>query len=101
MKVFLGTGAVGLFAATLLAACSGAAPETSPPPRDGSLPEANASDPLWCGRGTDLVGAKPADGFCLKHYAQIGEARALAVAPNGDLFVAGPSHDTVGGASGG
>ena len=81
----------------------------SPPDADsseaGAAAEAgtdvNATDPMWCGRGTDVVGATAADAFCLKHYASIGEARALVVAPNGDLFVASPSRDTAGGARGG
>jgi len=64
-------------------------------------PDANSTSPTFCGRGTDVLGVAPADGFCLKHYAQIGEARSLAFAPNGDLFVGAPSRVTGGGASGG
>ena len=56
---------------------------------------------MWCGRGTDVMGATSADGFCLKSYAQITEARAITFAPNGDLFVAAPSASAPGGASGG
>ena len=67
-----------------------------PPPGDAS-----ATDPLWCGRGTDVFDAKATDGFCLKSYAQIPEARGMVVAPNGDLFVASPSESAPGGASGG
>jgi glucose/arabinose dehydrogenase len=43
------------------------------------------------------MGAKAADGFCLKSYAQIAEARTIAFAPNGDLFVSSPSETTPGG----
>src|SRR5882724_10844592 len=105
MKVSLGRGAAAATVATLLGACSSPALTISTMP-DADFPEAgaadaSATDPMWCGRGTDVKGAKPADGFCLKHYASVGEARALALAPNGDLFVAGPSRGTPGGASGG
>jgi glucose/arabinose dehydrogenase len=116
MKIFPGRGLAGLFVATSLAACSNPSLTTSSPPDASSNDvdagssdagssdagsDVNATDPMWCGRGTDVSGAKAADGFCLKHYASIGEARALVLAPNGDLFVAGPSHDTAGGARGG
>jgi glucose/arabinose dehydrogenase len=56
---------------------------------------------MWCGRGMDVPNATPADGFCIKRYATVGEPRALAAAPNGDLFVASPSRPTAGGAIGG
>jgi glucose/arabinose dehydrogenase len=67
----------------------------------GDAPVASATAPLWCGRGLDVPGAKPADGFCLKGYADVKEARAIAFAPNGDLFVASPSEAAPGGAFGG
>src|SRR6266853_159818 len=116
MKVFPGRALAGLLVATSLAACSSPGLTTSRSLPDAGSDDAagssdagssdagsdvNATDPTWCGRGTDVVGAKAADGFCLKHYASIGEARALVLAPNGDLFVAGPSRDTAGGAHGG
>src|SRR5882724_4223535 len=105
MKAFLGPGLAGILAATSLAACSNPGLTTSPL-SDASLPDAsavevNATDPMWCGRGADVIGAKAADGFCLKRYASVGEARALVLAPNGDLFVAGPSVRTAGDAYGG
>jgi glucose/arabinose dehydrogenase len=56
---------------------------------------------MWCGRGFNVAGATPAAGFCLKTFAQIPEARALAFAPNGDLFVSSPSESAPGGANGG
>jgi glucose/arabinose dehydrogenase len=55
----------------------------------------------FCARGMSVLGGAPPEGFCLKHYAQVGEARTLALAPNGDLFVAAPSRGTSGFASGG
>ena len=64
-------------------------------------PDASATDPLWCGRGTDVTGGTPPNGFCLKSFAQIDEARGITFAPNGDLFVASPSESAPGGASGG
>jgi glucose/arabinose dehydrogenase len=56
---------------------------------------------MWCGRGVDVPSVKAANGFCLKTYSQVAEARAIAFAPNGDLFVASPSESAPGGASGG
>jgi glucose/arabinose dehydrogenase len=91
------TRSIALFALSLLGGCSGG----SSPPAVPPSPPPNSTDPMWCGRGTDVMGASAADGFCLKSYAQIGEARALVAAPNGDLFVAAPSAPTPGGASDG
>lgn len=88
----------GVAAVATLAACS----SSTPPPMMIALPsDASASDPLWCGRGTNVMGATPATGFCLKSYAQIGEARTMVLAPNGNLFVGAPSDSAPGGASGG
>jgi glucose/arabinose dehydrogenase len=97
-------GLVGLAAAIGLGACSSSsAPEQvdtgmTPPPPQG---DASSTDPLWCGRGTDVPGAQAPAGFCLKRYAQVSEARTMAFAPNGDLFVGAPSENAPGGASGG
>jgi glucose/arabinose dehydrogenase len=96
MKAPPGIRLAGLAALTLLGACSSTAPLTMTPP-----PDASASDPMWCGRGTNVTGGKPTDGFCLKSFAQITEARGITFAPNGDLFVAAPSESAPGGASGG
>src|SRR5438552_17761480 len=84
-------------AASLTAACSSSStPGITPPPVDA------APDPLhYCGRGSDVPGVTPPAGFCLKHYAQVTEARSIALAPNGDLFVGAPKMGTPGGASGG
>src|SRR5579871_2815840 len=79
-----------------LGACSSSSPATPGPDADAS-----ATDPMWCGRGTDVPGATAATGFCLKSFAQVAEARGIAFAPNGDLFVAAPSESAPGGASGG
>src|SRR5689334_3947656 len=80
-----------LAAAALAAACSGGS---------GAKPDA-ALDPNWCGRGQNPPGVTAPDGFCVKHFAQVTEARTLALAPNGDLFVGAPGMGTPGGASGG
>src|SRR5436190_13586883 len=82
-----------LAAGSLAAACSGSGSPAKP--IDAAL------DPYYCGRGMTVPGVIPPDGFCLKHFAQVTEARTLALAPNGDLFVGAPSMGTPGGASGG
>jgi glucose/arabinose dehydrogenase len=97
MKVAPGIRLAALAALASAGACSSGTPMTTPPPN----PDASATDPNWCGRGTDVIGAKPADGFCLKSFAQIPEARGIVFAPNGDLFVAAPSESAPGGANGG
>jgi glucose/arabinose dehydrogenase len=98
MKASLGIRLSGLAALTLAGACSSSSPmmTTIQPP-----PDASATDPMWCGRGTDVTGAKAAAGFCIKNFAQITESRTITFAPNGDLFVASPSAPAPGGASGG
>jgi glucose/arabinose dehydrogenase len=85
-----------LTAATLVAACSGS-PAAPPDQKDGSTYPPGT----FCARGKDVPGVTPAQGFCLREYARVGEARSLALAPNGDLFVGAPSTSTSGGASGG
>ena len=64
-------------------------------PTDGPLPD------FFCTAGTDVARAVVPAGFCLRHYATVGEARVLLFAPNGDLFVAAPSTPAPGGAGGG
>jgi glucose/arabinose dehydrogenase len=103
-----------------LAACSSSAPLTARP-RDAAadsaaeasstdtsievLPEASTASDVapgfFCSRGMDVPDVQPPEGFCLKQFAQIGEARTLAFASNGDLFVGAPSRSTSGGATGG
>jgi glucose/arabinose dehydrogenase len=67
----------------------------------GTSGASGAGGSTWCSRGVDVIGATPAAGFCLKSFAQVSVARALAFAPNGDLFVSAPALATPGGASGG
>jgi glucose/arabinose dehydrogenase len=55
----------------------------------------------FCELGTDVQGARVANGFCLRRFEMLAEPRALAFAPNGDLFVTEPSMFAPGGASGG
>src|SRR5581483_9504378 len=54
-----------------------------------------------CAGGAAVPGATLPAGMCLQKYADVGEARALVFAPNGDLFVAAPSKGAPGGAEGG
>ncbi len=68
---------------------------------DAPTEEAGVQPASYCGRGADVPGVTPPAGFCVKRYAVIVEARAMVVAPNGDLFVAAPSMATPGGALGG
>ena len=77
---------------------------TPPPddgPADGGALDGGALAPTYCARGADVPGVVPPAGFCVKRYAAVTEARAMVVAPNGDLFVAAPSNATPGGANGG
>jgi glucose/arabinose dehydrogenase len=71
------------------------------PPGGEPVLDGDPNSPTFCGRGASVPGAAPLAGFCVKHYAQIDEPRAIAFAPNGDLFVAAPSRGTPGGAQGG
>jgi len=95
--------ALGLAAAATLAACSTsplATPDSGPSGAAGSIaPDPTA--PTFCGRGVDVPGVTPPDGFCVKDYAEVTEARTLVFAPNGDLFVGAPSMPSPGGSSGG
>jgi glucose/arabinose dehydrogenase len=96
----LGTQLARLPIVSLVAACSGASHAPSRP--DGQLQtDGGTTAPTFCGRGLDVPHAAPPAGFCLKEYAVVPEARTLAFAPNGDLFVGAPSTLTLGGASGG
>jgi glucose/arabinose dehydrogenase len=55
----------------------------------------------FCALGQDVIGASVPQGFCLRRFGSVTEARTLAFAPNGDLFVGAPSQGTPGGAAGG
>jgi glucose/arabinose dehydrogenase len=104
---FLSRSLAFLLAAGALGACSDANRQSVKPPPD--FPDAgpdgailgNPNAPTFCERGQDVLNVTPPDGFCMKYYAQIGEARSLSVAPNGDVFVGAPGRATSGGATGG
>lgn len=49
----------------------------------------------------DLSFVKVPEGFCVHHYAHVGNARQLRFAPGGELFVASPTEGTTGGGPGG
>ncbi|HEX5216465.1 MAG TPA: hypothetical protein VFV98_13460, partial [Vicinamibacterales bacterium] len=73
----------------LLAACSAQAPSTPPPPADGvrapASPVASTSQ-RGCDPGNG--GLTLPEGFCASVFADnIGHARHLVVAPNGDVYV--------------
>jgi glucose/arabinose dehydrogenase len=89
---------LGSLALVAMAACS-SSPPAQPGPPDGAIGDPNA--PTYCGRGQDVLGVKPPEGFCVKYFAQVGEARSLSIAPNGDVFVGAPGRATPGGATGG
>jgi glucose/arabinose dehydrogenase len=72
-----------------------AAPFDAEPGRDGGL------GPFYCSMGVQAAGASVPAGYCVRRFAQVGEARALVMASNGDLFVAAPSAPAPGGASNG
>jgi glucose/arabinose dehydrogenase len=61
----------------------------------------SASGTAFCAGGQAVAGAVPASGFCVRQFASIVEARTLAVAPNGDLFIGAPTQATPGGANNG
>src|SRR5579862_8004316 len=93
---------------SLVAACTGGTlpwrsqlGEGEGQPDAGPPPDASTTSPTFCGRGVNVRGATPPAGFCLKEYATVPEARTIAFAPNGDLFVGAPSASAPGGASGG
>jgi glucose/arabinose dehydrogenase len=94
----LGRHVVSLLAAVGLAACGSTKP-SSPAIPDGPIGDPNAA--TFCERGQDVLGVTPPAGFCMKYFAQVGEARSLSIAPNGDVFVGAPSRPTSGGATGG
>jgi glucose/arabinose dehydrogenase len=88
-----------LLAAAALGACSGSTPAKQPDIPDGAI--GNPGAPTFCERGQNVLNVTPPEGFCMKYYAQIGEARSLSVAPNNDVFVGAPGRATSGGATGG
>jgi glucose/arabinose dehydrogenase len=112
MKAPSGRDLLWLAATALLSACSstplenplsdsGSAGSAGMTGDSGTSDDSNPQAATWCERGTTVAGATAANGFCLKEYAKVKEARAVVMAPNGDLFVAAPQAATPGGASGG
>jgi glucose/arabinose dehydrogenase len=71
--------------------------EDAPPPVD----DAGMVAKTFCSMGVDVPGTSVPGGFCLRRFAGVTEARTMAFAPNGDLFVGAPMQGTPGGASGG
>jgi glucose/arabinose dehydrogenase len=65
------------------------------------VPPADADPSKLCSLGTPITGAILPAGFCARVYAKVPEARTLALAPNGDIFVGAPSQPTPGGSSDG
>ncbi|HVZ74838.1 MAG TPA: hypothetical protein VHJ20_20795 [Polyangia bacterium] len=101
-----GVATAGLTAALVaMSACSSPSlfgQDAGKPTPDSSAPnDASPMSATYCGRGVDVIDVVPPAGFCLKHYAQVDEPRAMVVADNGDVLVAAPSRGTPGGASGG
>jgi glucose/arabinose dehydrogenase len=101
-----------LLAATALGACSNSGlskpleqPDSSIVDPDGAIGSGDAlgnpNAPIYCDRGQSVLGVTPPEGYCLKYFAQVGEARSLSIAPNGDVFVGAPSRATSGGATNG
>jgi glucose/arabinose dehydrogenase len=80
-----------------------AAPPDAPAPADAGpdVPAADADPSTYCGQGSDVQGGAVPPGFCMRPFGEVPEARTLAFAPNGDLFVGSPSTPTAGGAGGG
>jgi glucose/arabinose dehydrogenase len=71
--------------AGLLIGCGGATPETTAPPDAASTTASTASPAKACAGDAGI--AVPA-GFCASIFADnLGHARQLAVAPNGDVYV--------------
>jgi glucose/arabinose dehydrogenase len=79
---------VGTVVTGSLNACSREAPPTTTPPADGARPAASpvASSQRGCDPGNG--GLTLPEGFCASVFADnLGHARHLVVAPNGDVYV--------------
>jgi glucose/arabinose dehydrogenase len=63
--------------------------------------DASAVDRDFCTAGMAVPGLTVPAGFCVRKYASMRVARVLAVAPNGDLFVAAPVRVNATGLGGG
>ncbi|MDP3275617.1 MAG: hypothetical protein Q8Q09_10510 [Deltaproteobacteria bacterium] len=68
---------------------------------EGVTPPQSGMGATWCSLGTDVPGLRAPTGFCVRRYASVGLPRVMALAPNGDLFIASPSGTTAAGDSGG
>jgi glucose/arabinose dehydrogenase len=68
---------------------------------DGVAPPANGTGAAWCSLGSDVPGLLAPAGFCIRRFATVGLPRVMALAPNGDVFVASPSATTAAGHTGG
>lgn len=124
MRIAIVAVVVALAGGAFLAACSTTEDDPPSPTVDAAVPELPADGGTDGASATsctiadipaatgapfcDLPGTDPPEvrvpaGFCVRRFAPapIVEARVLAFAPNGDLFVAAPSQSTVGGANGG
>jgi glucose/arabinose dehydrogenase len=55
----------------------------------------------FCAGGAEVPGLVVPPGFCARKYSNVRVARVMALAPNGDLFVAAPQRANATGISGG
>jgi hypothetical protein len=55
----------------------------------------------FCTSGREVPGLTAPPGFCVRKYSNVRVARVMALAPNGDLFVAAPTNAFATGISGG
>jgi glucose/arabinose dehydrogenase len=76
-------------------------PDTGPDAPIAAPSDGGPAAGTFCALGSDVAGAVVPDGFCLRRFATVLEARTIAFARNGDLFVGAPSKPTAGGASNG
>ncbi|MDP3275618.1 MAG: hypothetical protein Q8Q09_10515 [Deltaproteobacteria bacterium] len=75
---------------------------------DGDVADAHSDagpvtpvDRDFCATGREVPGLTVPDGFCVRKYSDVRLARVMALAPNGDLFVAAPTNANATGLSGG
>ncbi len=72
--------------------------------RDDVTPSDSAGTPVdrdFCATGAAVPGLTAPPGFCVRKYSDVRVARVMALAPNGDLFVAAPTNANATGISGG
>jgi glucose/arabinose dehydrogenase len=71
---------------------------------DAGMADAGPVTPVdrdFCASGREAPGLRAPDGFCVRKYSDVRVARVMALAPNGDLFVAAPQRANATGISGG